>query len=697
MSSPGLKWLAPAAYRRTEEDLRSLRKWGIEPDGRPAQHWSIDDLMGRAYNELAEALFRNQQYGEAMTAVREAIRLEPASATVYATLGKVMYALGNYAESEVAYQAAIRLDPLMETARDSLAAVQDRSKSTTHQEKLRRARRARTEGAKLTEDLASKSERMEIVRVQPVPSASQSPFVLLRKKQGYRHLPLRISDDEATSISSAWQAGSRNRVRQHDLLFRMAKSAEVDVTAAGVTTSEEDTFAAEFILSNGRSISARLSDCIVIALIAKSPIYVAKDLIHAKHITLDADERLVLSGKNESASRESDNAAIREEMSAPWPLLTSAREVKLIKVTAHGPAEQAVLLEEKEGARHIFLPLEPAEAAQIIALQNGQTGSSLISGLICSVLEAIDLEVSSVRITKPTNTVLSAQIFLSNGKVLSAAPSDAITLALQTSAAIHVNDDALGDPDNTETASREPSPQPFTQITVGESGAAGPAPADRSGMFYRLTENARQVIAMSEREAASSGRDYIGTEHFLLAILDHDKGLAARALESLSITYKEARGQSLDIRGPGQQNIPENLPFTSELKSALVSILHHANVRDNFYIGTGHLLLGLTDNPQNTAAQILSRFPGGIARVQQQINSLLYKYHDDNSDIKPDNGGFRHYADNQLRQEAISKRQPVMALCGWAWIPNKLLPASELETIPVCPHCKAIFDKLPEK
>jgi ATP-dependent Clp protease ATP-binding subunit ClpA len=190
--------------------------------------------------------------------------------------------------------------------------------------------------------------------------------------------------------------------------------------------------------------------------------------------------------------------------------------------------------------------------------------------------------------------------------------------------------------------------------------------------------------------------------------------VAATALESLSINYEQIREQTLDLTGRGQQDKPGYLPFSPELKNALRSALRHADVRNNFHIGTGHLLLGLVDNPQNTAAQILSRLCGGTARVQQQVNSLLGMSRGDDTDsahgwepehpaaelttsnVKPDNGGYSHYAPKNLMQEAASKRQPVVALCGWIWIPRWSAPDSNMQRFPVCPRCKAIFEKLPD-
>jgi hypothetical protein len=68
------------------------------------------------------------------------------------------------------------------------------------------------------------------------------------------------------------------------------------------------------------------------------------------------------------------------------------------------------------------------------------------------------------------------------------------------------------------------------------------------------------------------------------------------------------------------------------------------------------------------------------------------------SNIKPDNGGFKHYIQNDISPQAISRRQPATALCGWTWIPQKSQRmGDDLDSLPICPTCERIHNELPKK
>ena len=113
-------------------------------------------------------------------------------------------------------------------------------------------------------------------------------------------------------------------------------------------------------------------------------------------------------------------------------------------------------------------------------------------------------------------------------------------------------------------------------------------------MFERFTDQARQVMTLSQEEARLLGHDYIGTEHILLALIREGRGAAAQALESLGVTEEEARQQVGQIIGLGQQ-APRggHLSFTPRAKNTLELALREALQLGHNCIGTEHILLGL--------------------------------------------------------------------------------------------------------
>lgn len=63
--------------------------------------------------------------------------------------------------------------------------------------------------------------------------------------------------------------------------------------------------------------------------------------------------------------------------------------------------------------------------------------------------------------------------------------------------------------------------------------------------------------------------------------------------------------------------------------------------------------------------------------------------------VMSDNGRFSHYLDIEGHDlgEAISKKTPVTALCGWSWVPKRFSQEGDgTNNLPVCPDCKSIHD-----
>ena len=125
------------------------------------------------------------------------------------------------------------------------------------------------------------------------------------------------------------------------------------------------------------------------------------------------------------------------------------------------------------------------------------------------------------------------------------------------------------------------------------------------GVFEQLTERARQVVVLAQEEARTLTHNYIGTEHMLLGLLREDEGTAARVLESLEITVERVRAQVVRIVAAGNEPTTGQIPFTPRAKKVLELALREALGLGHNYIGTEHLLLGLTRVPEGVGVRVL--------------------------------------------------------------------------------------------
>jgi len=143
------------------------------------------------------------------------------------------------------------------------------------------------------------------------------------------------------------------------------------------------------------------------------------------------------------------------------------------------------------------------------------------------------------------------------------------------------------------------------------------------GLFQRFTDRARRSVVLAQEEARLLRHNYIGTEHILLGLLHEGDGVAARALESLGISLKDARGQVKEIIGRGNDSPVGHIPYTPRARKVLELSLREALQLGHHYIGTEHILLGLLREGHGVGAQVLTRLGAEHAQVTEHVLGLL--------------------------------------------------------------------------
>jgi ATP-dependent Clp protease ATP-binding subunit ClpC len=142
-------------------------------------------------------------------------------------------------------------------------------------------------------------------------------------------------------------------------------------------------------------------------------------------------------------------------------------------------------------------------------------------------------------------------------------------------------------------------------------------------MFERFTEKARRVVVYAQEEARMLNQNYIGTEHLLLGLIREQDGIAAKALESLSISLEDVHAQVEDLIGRGTYVPTGHIPFTPRAKKVLELSLREALQLGHNYIGTEHILLGLIREGEGVAAQVLLNLGADLDKVRSAVIQLL--------------------------------------------------------------------------
>ena len=145
-------------------------------------------------------------------------------------------------------------------------------------------------------------------------------------------------------------------------------------------------------------------------------------------------------------------------------------------------------------------------------------------------------------------------------------------------------------------------------------------------MFEKFTDKARKVMSLAQDEARNLGKMYVGTEHLLLALIKEGEGVAAQALAKLDVTYSETLATVKEISTDDGDAIPGgHIPFTPLAKRVLEDAYRETIARNQTYIATEHLLLGIIAQSDCKAVTALSRMGVSADAVRNAVSELVEK------------------------------------------------------------------------
>ena len=138
-------------------------------------------------------------------------------------------------------------------------------------------------------------------------------------------------------------------------------------------------------------------------------------------------------------------------------------------------------------------------------------------------------------------------------------------------------------------------------------------------MFERFTSQSRRVVVLAQEEARELNHGWVGTEHLLMGLLAENQGAAARVLASADITLEAVRREVEALIGRGEQPPTGHIPFTPRAKKCLELSLREALQRDDNYIGTGHLLLGVMHEGHGVAVNVLGKLGADLGQLREGV------------------------------------------------------------------------------
>jgi ATP-dependent Clp protease ATP-binding subunit ClpC len=142
-------------------------------------------------------------------------------------------------------------------------------------------------------------------------------------------------------------------------------------------------------------------------------------------------------------------------------------------------------------------------------------------------------------------------------------------------------------------------------------------------MFARFTERAQKVLLLAQQEAMEMRCPYIGTEHILLGLIGEGEGVAAKVLAGLGIDADRVRQTVTQLVETTKGPVVSEPVSTPRSKKVLELSIDEARRMGVSYVGTEHLLLGLIQEGEGVAAQMLNAFGADQRKVRALVAQML--------------------------------------------------------------------------
>jgi ATP-dependent Clp protease ATP-binding subunit ClpC len=131
-------------------------------------------------------------------------------------------------------------------------------------------------------------------------------------------------------------------------------------------------------------------------------------------------------------------------------------------------------------------------------------------------------------------------------------------------------------------------------------------------MNRKFSPKVKKIIQQSREEAIKMGQSSIGTEHFLLGILEDKESLTAKVFDSLEIDVdvlktRITESNVKDADGDTSYNMG-NIPLNKNAEKVLKVTFLEAKVFKNDEIQPEHLMLSILKHKDNTASILLDEF-----------------------------------------------------------------------------------------
>ncbi|MGB4440182.1 MAG: Clp protease N-terminal domain-containing protein, partial [Sedimentibacter sp.] len=122
-------------------------------------------------------------------------------------------------------------------------------------------------------------------------------------------------------------------------------------------------------------------------------------------------------------------------------------------------------------------------------------------------------------------------------------------------------------------------------------------------MISGFNNSAKNAIELAQEEVKSFKQNVLGTEHILLGLMLEEEGIAGKILRN-KLNVDKIREIIKNTTGMGDTS-PEFIAISPRSKYIIELARQYSSQMGVPYVGTEHILLGLIDEGEGIAAQII--------------------------------------------------------------------------------------------
>ena len=173
-------------------------------------------------------------------------------------------------------------------------------------------------------------------------------------------------------------------------------------------------------------------------------------------------------------------------------------------------------------------------------------------------------------------------------------------------------------------------------------------------MNISFTKKAQNALNSSVLLARQLGHTYIGTEHFLLGVLNEKDCVACKILNKNNVTFDLVNGEILSIVGRGSESGVTSQDMTPRCKKVIEGSALIAQKFGNGFIGTEHMLLAILQESDSVAYLVLDHIGAKSQDIVKEIYSHLSAGGDGGKKTKKDS----------IKADTALENTPTLAIYG---------------------------------